>query len=72
MYCILIEGTDEFLIDAANELISKGMNKIGENVFIANSISNFDSIARGLKNLQSYKKNQSKNKIYKTTGLHKV
>ena len=72
MYCIVVEGTKEFLEDASDELVNKCMNKIGDNVFVVNSISNFDSIAKGLKNLQSYKKNQSKNKIYKTTSLYKI
>ena len=72
MYSVMIEGTEEFLKDSANELVSKGMKQIGENVFIVNSINNFDSIARGLKNLSSYKKQQSKNIIYKTSNLAKI
>jgi len=48
------------------------MKQIGENVFIVNSINNFDSIVRGLKNLSSYKKLQSKNMIYKTSSLTKI
>ena len=72
MYCIIIEGTDDFLRHASEELVSKGMSAISGSVFIANSTSGFDGIARGLKNLSSYKKSQSRNKIYKTTSLIKI
>jgi len=72
MYSVIIEGTEEFLLDSAIELVSKGMKQIGVNVLIVNSINNFDSISRGLKNLSSYKKQQSKNIIYKTSSLAKI
>jgi len=72
MYCIVINGTKEFIEAANTELENKGLNKFIDGVFIANSVSNFDAIARGLKNLESYKKHQSKNIIYKTTNLSKL
>lgn len=72
MYCITLEGTEEFLMDAQNELIAKGFSKTGNFVFIVQTISGFDNITRGLKNLASYKKQSSKNKIYKSSNLSRV
>jgi hypothetical protein len=72
MYCIILEETEEFVIDAQNELIAKGFSRIGSYVFIIQTISGFDNISRGLKDIASYKKQSSKNKIYKSSNLRKV
>ncbi len=72
MYCIVVVGAEEFMDAASTELISKGMAKILDGVFVVNSINNFDTISKGLKSLEAYKKQQSKNSIYKTTSLIKI
>jgi len=61
MYAVILEGMPEFLKDAERELIAIGFRKISENVYVVNTISNFDNIVKGLKNLQFYKIFSSKN-----------
>ena len=72
MYAVVVEGTRDFLKDVERELTAKGFRKIGENIYVANNVTNFDNIVRGLKDLQSYKKSPTQNNIYKTSTLIKI
>lgn len=72
MNAIIVVGSNDFVQEAGKELENKGLGKLCNNVFAKNNISNFDTIARGLRELQSYKKQQNKNSIYKTSSLTKI
>ena len=72
MYAVILDGTDEFIDDAMSELKAKNFNPLCRQAACSQSVVGFDSIVSGLKQLKTYKKNPSKNTIYKTSSLQTI
>ena len=72
MPAIIVDGTDDFINEAMQELKNKKFTNIGRQVAQTSSQTNLNNIAKGLKELESYKKNSGKNRVYTCNSVHTI
>ena len=64
MHAIIVDGNDDFIKEAMQNLDHKGFTSIGYQAAYISPQQDLNKIVRSLKEIESYKKYKSKNKIY--------